>query len=136
MRQIITLCIALLVAGASSAEEPVSPMEFRAYSEGWTLYFELNGRPFGSERFEEGGRARWRYNDGSCVRGAWKPHGAQLCFLYEAEAAERDLLCWRMLRDDQGLFARLLTGDNAGLELRVVRRDREPLLCGKPGTAT
>ena len=41
-----------------------------------------------------------------------------------------------MLRDDNGLFARLISGQNAGLELRVARRDRAPLLCGEPGIGT
>ena len=41
-----------------------------------------------------------------------------------------------MLRDDQGMLARLLDGENAGLELRVTRRDRVPLLCGEPGIGT
>ena len=41
-----------------------------------------------------------------------------------------------MLRDDDGLLARLLGGENAGLELRVTGRDKQPLLCGDPGTQT
>lgn len=118
------------------AEEPVSPSEFREYSEGYTLYFERDGEAFGSERFEANGKSRWRYNDGSCVRGAWRAHGAQVCFLYEVEGEDRDVLCWRILRDDQGLFARLLSGASAGLELRIVARDRKPLLCGDPGRST
>lgn len=136
MRSILLLCCALLAAGPALAEDPVSPSEFREYSEGFTLYFEIDGKPFGSERFEEGGKSRWRYNDGSCVRGAWRAHGAQVCFLYEAEDEERDVLCWRILRDEQGLFARLLSGSKAGMELRVTRRDRKPLLCGSPATST
>ena len=129
------LCLAGTVAFAG--ETPVSPSEFRAYSEGYTLYFDRDGKPFGSESFESGGKVRWRYNDGSCVRGAWRPHGAQLCFLYETRGEEGDVLCWRMLRTDDGdLIARLLQGENAGLELKVTGRDRKPLLCGDPGTAT
>ena len=136
MRRILILCFALFAGGFAQAEDVVSPSEFRDYAEGYTLYFERDGRAFGSERFEADGKSRWRYNDGSCVDGAWKAHGAQICFLYHPEGAEREVLCWRVLRDAQGLFARLLTGENAGIELRVVRRDREPLLCGEPGTAT
>lgn len=137
MKWISLICGVALLAMSAQAEEPVSPSEFREYSEGYTLYFEMNGQPFGSERFEENGKSRWRYQDGSCVRGAWRAHGAQICFLYESEAEEnRDVLCWRLLRDDEGLFARLLTGENAGLELRVTGRDRKPLLCGDPATNT
>ena len=138
MVRALSLVFAMILAAplAQAEEEPVSPSEFRKYSEGYTLYFERDGEPFGSERFEPGGKARWRYSDGSCVRGAWRPHGGQVCFLYEAESNERDVLCWRMLRDEKGLFARLLSGENAGLELRVVKRDQKPLLCGDPATDT
>ncbi|MEM1159724.1 MAG: hypothetical protein AAGJ28_02225 [Pseudomonadota bacterium] len=141
MRTFLLLIALVFSAPAVSVavdETPVSPSEFRDYAEGWTLYFERDGEVFGSESFSTGGDTRWRYNDGSCVRGAWRPHGAQLCFLYEAdENQDREVLCWRVLRDKDGLIARLLNGgENAGLELRVVRRDKKPLLCGDPGTST
>ncbi len=133
---LLLLAMAFAAPVAAAEEEPVSPSDFRQYSEGYTLYFERDGKAFGSERFEAGGKSRWRYADGSCVRGAWRAHGAQVCFLYEADSNERDVLCWRMLRDDQGLFARLLSGANAGLELRIIKRDQKPLLCGDPATST
>lgn len=121
---------------ANAAEEvPITPKEFTEYSEGWTLYFERDGRPFGSETFEPDGKTRWRYSDGSCVDGYWRAHGAQICFLYNSQQ-EDEILCWRMLRDDEGLIARLLNGSNEGLELRITGRDKEPLLCGDPGEAT
>ena len=138
MRTLVFAC--LLVAAPAlapvSAEEPVSPEEFRQFAEGWTLYFERDGRHFGSESFERGGKVRWRYSDGSCVSGAWRPHDGRLCFLYDSAEEGPVLNCWKMLRDEEGLIARLLDGDNAGLELRVTRRDRAPLLCGEPGLST
>lgn len=139
MRQLIFTVVATVIATAGvRAETVVSPAEFREYAEGYTLYFERDGQRFGSEAFEEGGKARWRYPDGSCVRGAWRPNGAQLCFLYETPVGtpRADVLCWRLLRDEDGMFARLLNGDEPGLELRVTGRDRRPLLCGEPGQST
>jgi hypothetical protein len=130
------LFAALLIAAPAFAEQSVSPDEFREYAEGWTLYFERDGLHFGSEEFRSDGMVRWRYSDGSCVRGAWRPHDGQLCFLYDTEDEGAVINCWRMMRDEQGLFARLLDGENAGLELRVTRRDRAPLLCGEPGRST
>ncbi len=133
---LLVLAVAALPVSAAD-EQPLSPAEFREYAEGYTLYFSRDGEPFGSERFEPGGKTRWRYRDGSCVHGAWRSHGAQVCFLYEAGASGDDRpLCWRVLLDEEGMFARLLEGDNAGLELRVTSRDRKPLLCGAPGTST
>jgi len=131
-----SLILAVAIYPASAGEEPVSPSAFRKYAEGWTLYFARDGELFGSERFERGGKTRWRYEDGSCVRGVWRPSGAQICFLYEAGAAANKPLCWQVVRDDTGLIARLLEGKNAGLELRVIGRDKRPLLCGDPGTST
>jgi hypothetical protein len=133
---LVALLIAAPVFAPVLAEEPVSPDEFRDFAEGWTLYFERDGQPFGSEAFEGGGKVRWRYSDGSCVRGAWRARDQQLCFLYDSEDEGPVVNCWQMMRDDSGIFARLMDGDNAGMELRVARRDRTPLLCGEPGVNT
>jgi hypothetical protein len=118
------------------AEEPVSPSEFREYAEGHTLYFDRGGKPFGSEAFEPGGATVWRYLDGSCLKGAWRPHGAQLCFFY---GDPDEVLCWRLVRDEEGLLVRLLgegEGEDAGMELRVIRRDERKPICGEPGRGT
>lgn len=123
------------MASPALAQDIVSPEEFRDFAEGYTLHFQRDGQPFGSEKFESDGRVRWRFNDGSCVRGVWRAHGAQLCFLYEMPGGEGPL-CWRMLRDEEGIFARLLDGENAGMEIRLARRDKAPLLCGEPGRGT
>ena len=121
----------LLITAPAMAEEPVSPAQFRAFAEGWTLHFEHEGEPFGQEHFEEGGDTIWRHPDGSCMEGVWAPHGGQLCFYY---GQGDEVLCWRALRDEEGLYVRLLgEGPDAGLELRVTGRDRQPPLCGEPG---
>ena len=127
-----TLLACLMLAAAPAlAEEPVSPAEFRDYAEGWTLAFEHEGEPFGQEHFDEDGATVWRYPDGSCMDGVWRAHGAQLCFYY---GLGDEVLCWRALRDEAGLFVRLLgDGPDAGMELRVSGRSRDRPLCGEPG---
>lgn len=134
------LLISVLTAvplAEAPAEEAVSPSEFQQYAEGWTLYFERDGQDYGSETFEPEGKVRWRYKDGSCVDGTWRPHGAQLCFLYDSQGPDGEILCWRVLRmDDGGLIARLLNRAEDELELRITKRDKKPLLCGTPGTET
>lgn len=133
MRMLLATAL-LLIASPAFAEEPVSPSEFRAFAEGYTLYFEHDGKSFGSEAFESGGRTLWRYNDGSCLDGAWRPHGAQICFFYGDGA---DVLCWRALRDAGGLLVRLLgDSEDAGMELRIIRRDHHRPICGEPGQST
>lgn len=133
--RIFLAALLLLVSPALAEEKLVSPSEFRAYAEGWTLYFERDDEPFGSEHFSPGGNTQWRYLDGSCTEGVWRAHGAQLCFLYDTGTSE-DPLCWRVFRDEKGLLARLLNGEHEGLELRVTGRDKRPLLCGEPGKVT
>ena len=133
MRTLLLLCL-LVLAAPAFGEEPVSPSEFREYAEGHTLYFNRDGEPFGSEEFEPGGKTTWRYMDGSCSDGAWRAHGAQLCFFY---GEGTDVLCWRLIRDDEGLLVRLLgDSEEAGLELRITARDQRPLICGEPGRGT
>ena len=136
MRYALLLCLSLLAppALAAGTEKPLSPSEFRDYAEGYTLYFERDGEEFGSEAFEPGGKTLWRYLDGSCMPGVWRPHGAQVCFYYGEGS---DVLCWRVIRDDQGILVRLL-GDtaDAGMELRVVGRDQRAPICGDPGRGT
>ncbi|MEM1275339.1 MAG: hypothetical protein AAGH74_02355 [Pseudomonadota bacterium] len=126
------LLIAALITTSASAQEVMSPEAFREYAEGYTLYFEEGGEPFGTESFAADGSTKWRYRDGSCVDGAWRPHGGQVCFYY---GDGQGVLCWRMLRDGDDIIARLLgDAENAGMELRITRRDKKPLLCGDPGT--
>jgi len=131
MRLLASLALAQMLALPAAAEEPIRPSEFREYAEGYTLYFDRDGKPFGSEVFEPGGKTLWRSSDGSCLAGVWRPHGAQVCFFY-GEGSE--VMCWRMLRDDQGMLARLLgDGPEAGLELRITGRDKREPVCGEPG---
>jgi hypothetical protein len=131
MKKLVALLL-LLAAGPALAAEPVAPSEFRDYAEGHTLYFELDGEPFGSEAFEPGGRTLWRFEkEGTCLEGAWRPYGAQLCFFYEDGTGE--ILCWRLLRDEQGLMVRLLgDGPDAGMTLRITGRDQRAPICGEP----
>lgn len=137
MRTRALLCLFVSAAAGllpALAEEPVSPKEFREYAEGYTLYFERDGEHFGSESFEPGGKTLWRYLDGSCLNGVWRPHGAQICFFY---GADDEVLCWRLIRDENGLLVRLLgDGEDAGMELRVTRRDQKKPICGEPGRGT
>ncbi len=124
------MAFAIPALALAAAEQPLSPSEFRDYAEGNTLYFDRDGEPFGSEAFEPGGRTLWRDMDGSCTEGVWRPHGGQVCFYY-GDGAE--VLCWRLIRDEQGLLVRLLgDGSDAGMELRITGRDQRRPICGEP----
>ncbi len=137
MRTLALLCLlafATPVMAPALTEQPVSPSEFRDYAEGYTLYFDRDGAPFGSESFDPGGQTLWRYKDGSCTEGVWRPHGGQICFYY---GEDTEVLCWRLIRDDEGLLVRLLgDGPDAGMELRITARDQRQPICGEPGRGT
>lgn len=128
------LAAVLALPGSAPAADadarPVSPTEFRDFAEGHTLYFEFEGKAFGAEAFKPGGQTLWRYGDGTCTPGVWRSYGGQICFYY-GEAA--DVQCWRLMRDEAGLFVRLLGDDpDAGMELRISGRDQRKPLCGGP----
>lgn len=131
MKPVISLFC--LLAAPAWAEVMVPPADFRDYAEGFTVYFEHEGAPFGAERFEPGGAVTWEAGDGTCADGVWRPHGAQVCFYYGTGPVQ----CWRVFRDDAGMFARLLTeGENQGMELRITRRDTRPLACSGAALGT
>lgn len=110
-------------ATADDARRRMSPEEFRAFSEGWTLHFEENGRPFGAERYFEGGEVLWKPEGGPCVRGFWSGRDDGVCFLY-ADAFS----CWRIWRTPRGVAAEPFEG---GDSVEVVRRDRSALDCSE-----
>jgi hypothetical protein len=126
------LALAACLAAAPALAAPVSPEEFRDYAEGYTLYFERNGEPWGAESFAEGGGVVWRYPSGECMAGVWSGHDGKVCFYY---GPGTEVLCWELEREDGRLLGTLLgDGPDAGLTLEIVRRDRLPLLCGETGT--
>lgn len=126
----------LLLPAGARADDPVSPKEFSDFALGWTLYYEEEGAPAGSEHFRPDGRVRWRDEAGECFDGVWRAHRDQACFYY---GPGTDVLCWSLHRTrPSGNIVVRLTGDreDAGMELEIVRRDRKPLLCKGEGAAS
>ncbi|MEL6266188.1 MAG: hypothetical protein AAFR52_11185 [Pseudomonadota bacterium] len=127
------MLVALLAPASVAAASPgagegqLTPDEFRAYSEGYTLYFERDGEPWGSEWFGPDGAVTWRYPSGTCIEGVWRGYDRNICFYY---GPGTEVLCWSMRREEDGLIGELLEGDEAGLELTITHRDRVPLSCG------
>ncbi len=134
MTRIALLALVLLAVAPplrAADWQVMSPSEFRAYVEGWTLHFERNGRPYGAETFHEGDRTVWRFHGGACTDGVWEARGAQICFTYPDGDPP---ICWRFLRDGTEVMARLIRPLEIGpeLEITVARRTRVPLVCGAP----
>lgn len=118
----------LLWPFSAQAQKMLGPEEFRAYAEGQTLYFSFLGAPYGVEQYLPGNRAIWQYADGTCARGIWYGRDGLICFLYEGDGEEQ---CWQFLQDGDGYAARAVGMASPG-DLRVVGRDRVPVICKAP----
>lgn len=132
----VALALLALSATAAQADDRVSPQEFSDFALGWTLYYEEDGEPAGAEHFRPDGRVRWRDGEGACVDGVWRAYQDQVCFYY---GPGTDVLCWSLHRLHPGgnILVRLLgDGEDAGLELEIVDRDRKPLICKGEGAAS
>lgn len=132
-RPAVLAAIALALAGLAGAvaaqqSVPMTPEEFGDYAEGYTLYFEKNGQPWGSESFDSEGGVIWRYPTGECLPGVWTGHDGLVCFYY---GPGTEVLCWAMWREEDRMGGILMgDGEDAGLELEITRRDKVPVLCG------
>ncbi len=122
MKMSVALALCLLTAPTAAQETPLDGAGWRAYAEGWTLHFEEDGAPYGAESYHPGDAVIWKPEGGACAQGFWIERRGALCFLYQDGQS-----CWRMSRDADGVLAR--PADGGGPALRVVRRDRAPLLC-------
>lgn len=137
MHHALALSAAILLASLPTrADQPVSPAEFAEFATGWTLYYEEDGEPMGSETFRPDGRVRWRDADGVCADGVWRAYGDQMCFYY---GPGTPVQCWALSRTQpDGPIRLTLTGDgeDAGLALDVAGRDRQPLTCKGEGVGS
>lgn len=111
-----------------TAEEIVSPEEFKKLSEGKTLYFTYNGELFGIEQFYKRKRSTWQYSDGECVDGTWHAEEDLICFAYRGEP---EVQCWHFLKTEEGYAARA-EGADPELDLKLSFVDTTPLDCKGP----
>ena len=118
------------LAGAGSADEPLSVPEFEAYTTGKTLYYGANGNYYGVEEYLEGRRVRWSFLDGECQEGEWYPAGEMICFVYEEIGLPQ---CWTFYDRSGRLLARF-ENNPASTELFETRQSRDPLACLGPKT--
>ncbi|MEM9012375.1 MAG: hypothetical protein AAGE18_14180 [Pseudomonadota bacterium] len=126
------VALLLLAVGAhAAAERVVSPKEFEQLSEGNTLYFTLQGEPYGAERYFPDRRVRWRFASGLCEEGHWYPSGDQICFVYEGSLQP---VCWNFLERGGSYLARIAGATSGDGDLLLVGQDQAPLECPGPDT--
>lgn len=117
-----------LPASLASAEEPVDPEVFGTEAEGYTLYFDQHGQPYGVEQFLPGRRTIWAFHGDRCLEGEWYVSGEAMCFVYDGHPSPH---CWTIHRDGDTLRVRAL-GADPSQDLILVRRSREPMFCPGP----
>jgi hypothetical protein len=123
------LVLVLALSGPSAAAEEMTAEAFERLAEGRTLYFTLDGLPFGAEQYFPGRRSLWRFDDGTCEEGRWWGEGRRICFQYEDAGAQ----CWHFRgAPDDFVAASLADGVETGFELRYSHSDERPLLCPGP----
>ena len=128
---------AVLVGGpALAASEPEAPPEsptqaevigieeWRALTEGRTVWYTLRGRPWGREHFHKGrDQATFMTPQGECMTAPWTYQDGVFCFAYGG------MHCFRHLRRDGEIFAAPLDGGEAQ---KIERIDDTPVSCEPP----
>jgi hypothetical protein len=122
------LALVVLLLGGPVAAQEMTPQAFEAFSLGRTLYFTLDGAPFGAEQYFDGRRSLWRFADGTCQAGRWWDEGERICFEYGEGPS-----CWRFRPRPGGFAAALVEGGaETGFVLELEHADRAPLPCPGP----
>lgn len=122
------LLVFLATVGPLEAGQPMSADAFERYTEGKTLYYGEDGRPYGVEEYLDGRRVRWSFLDGRCKDGIWYEDAGNICFVYEDDPTPQ---CWSFFADAGGLTARFENGESEQ-ELYEVEQSDEPMLCLGP----
>ena len=125
----------LLLAAPASALEPMTGEEFRAFTDGYTLYVEdETGAHFGADQFPGDNRSIWLPSEGDCLHGVWAQVDDRICFLYE----DGRPACWLIYRDGETSLrfesAPALEEEDYGATdalppLFLTKRDKRPLIC-------
>ena len=117
---------ALCLAPAAMAQSLLTGPEFQSATEGYTLYFEdENGDYFGAEQYFTNRESVWLPREGQCVPGVWSEWDERICFVHYDQVA-----CWRIYgADGRVTSAEEADEGDAPLRLRIIRRDRSPVLC-------
>ncbi len=130
-RLIAALLATVGFGGALAAQEPMTPAEFGAMAESYTLYFSENGNHYGSEQYLSDRRTVWRDSNGRCVNGKWSDIDGAMCFVYDDDSGVH---CWTLSREGERIFV-LSTNDppeRPPTLLELSRKDDVPISCRGP----
>ncbi len=129
MRLILaTLLFLGMLTTAQAEDTPMSAAEFEAYVTGKTLFYSVQGTPYGAEQYLPGRRVIWTFLEDECQEGTWYEENGLICFVYETDFGPQ---CWSFWERGGGLAARF-ENEPSGTELYEVRQSDEPLACRGP----
>ena len=121
-------CLATLPLAAAETETTISPHDFGEMAEGYTLYFDQRGRPYGVEQFLPGQRTIWAFEGDECLEGEWFAIGDAICFEYDGHPGTH---CWT-IHDRAGQLRIRALGAMPEDDLTLSRRSEEPMFCPGP----
>jgi len=118
-----------LGSGALAMDRALSAGAFDARTLGKTLYFDLDGQPYGAEQYMPNRRVRWQNAAGQCLEGSWYEESGDICFVYEGGSDGPQ--CWRVFDRDGTIFAQL-RGRATEDAIAASSQDTRPLNCPGP----
>lgn len=126
MSRIAAAVIALLFAGAATAQEQITPDEFLDLALERTLSFTSvqSGQLVGVEEFLRRDLSVWADKSGRCTYGRIEIRGPLLCFLYEDAPDPEN--CWLTFNDAGTL---LVMANRSGEVQRISDLSEEPIIC-------
>ena len=130
--RILSLALTVALAGAASAEEPLSGDAFEALVLGKTLTFSTGSFAYGVEYYGPDRRVIWAFSQDDCINGRWyeqpSPTGPNICFIYENNPEPQ---CWQVFEEGGKIRADFM--NTPGTTVLYQAEESEPLVCGGLG---
>ena len=106
--------------------EDIPYAEWRAMTEGRTVWYLIEGDVWGRESYRAGSDALvFQFPDGQCLPATWSHRDPWFCFDFQ-DALPDPLHCFRHLRWEGGIW---VLGDMGAVQ-QVDRIDASPVACG------
>jgi len=110
----------------STAPE-ISYEDWRDMTAGKTVVYQIFGKTFGFERYQNGNNVTIQLDDGSCIDGTWFMQETAFCFDWEGGP----LNCFHHKRVGDTIYIVGLDNGKESADIQIVSRiDNTPISCG------
>ncbi|MEC9434243.1 MAG: hypothetical protein VYD87_15185 [Pseudomonadota bacterium] len=103
----------------------LSLAEWRALTNGRTVWYRIDGELWGRESYRQDGRVTFQFPDGECLDAAWDYQDPWFCFDF-GQALGGVPHCFRHIRLEDRLYAL----GRSGAPQAIDRIDGAPIACG------